>query len=153
MSSLYPVAAFTFVLSFAVSARAAGSNPIEEAAIRKQITASDANSNKEHTMPDFIFWSGAYKKPIISHDDPKQYRDGEASITNRKQSTEKIVTVPQRIIVSDSKDLAYEYSTFTLEFDTKTGKHVKVGGAALRVWQKQNGEWKEAAAFMRPYEE
>ena len=135
-------------------ARAAGSDPTEEAAIRKLIAAIDANGNRDHSLPDIIFWSGAYKKPVIGHEDdkPKQ-RDGEGSITDRTLSTQKLVTTAQRIVVADSKDLAYEYSTFTLEFDTKAGKHVKFDGAGLRVWQKRGGVWKQAAIFARGYDD
>ena len=59
----------------------------------------------------------------------------------------------QRIVIADSKDLAYEYSKFTLTFDTKDGKHFNFDGGTLRVWQKQGGEWKIAAMFLRPYDE
>ena len=57
-------------------------------------------------------------------------------------------------LLPDSKDLAYEYSTFTRQYTTKSsGKTIKFEGATLRVWQKKDGVWKVAAVFARPYEE
>ena len=142
------------LLAFGLSAQGAGSNATEEAAIRKVIAAIDANGNRDHSLPDVIFWSGAYKKPVIGHEDDKPKQQvGEGGIADRSLSTQKLVTTPQRIVVADSKDLAYEYSTFTLEFNTKAGKHIKFDGAGLRVWQKQDGEWKQAAIFARGYDD
>jgi ketosteroid isomerase-like protein len=142
------------VLSLGISAHAAGVNPKEEAAIKKQIVAIDAKGNREHSLPDVIFWSGAFKRPVIGTEDGKSKQEaGEGSIADRKPATQKLVTKPQRIVVADSQDLAYEYSIFTLEFDTKAGKHIKFDGAGLRVWQKQGGVWKQAAIFARGYDD
>jgi hypothetical protein len=142
------------LFAIGLTMQAAGNNAEEEAAIRKQIAAVEATGNRSHSLPDSIFWSGAYKKPVIGiREDKTTQRDGEGSIADRNAATQKLVTTPQRIIVSNSKDLAYEYSTFTIEFDTKAGKHVKFDGAGLRVWQKQGGEWKQAAIFARPFDE
>ena len=86
-------------------------------------------------------------------DDKTKQRDGEGSIADRKAAIGKLVTTPQRIVVSDSKDLAYEYSNFIMEFDTKAGKDIRFDGAGLRIWQKQGDEWKQAAMFVRPFDD
>jgi ketosteroid isomerase-like protein len=133
--------------------RSAGNNAEEEAAIRKVIAALDAKGNApDVSLPDAVFWSGAYKKPFIRSSEKAEPRGGEGSIGERVPGSQKTKTEPIRIVVADSHDLAYEYSKFTLEFDMKSGKHDRFEGGLLRVWQKQGGEWKQAAVFMRPYE-
>lgn len=139
--------------SFSIALSAAGKDPETEANIRKLIADIDVNGGRDHSLPDFIFWSGAYREPVIGGEDDKvKQLDGKLSISDRDTGSEKLVTTPQRIIVADSKDLAYEYSIFTLKFDTKAGQHVRLEGAGLRIWQKQNGEWKQAAIFARRYD-
>jgi hypothetical protein len=39
-----------------------------------------------------------------------------------------------------------------VEYDLKSGEHIRFDRGILRVWQKQNGEWKGAAQFARPYD-
>lgn len=144
--------AATFVASvFTLSA--AGPNAAEEAAIRKQIAAMDANGIDGVANPDYVSWSGAYKKPSIGRRDISNARTGEGSVPNRVPGSQKGTTNVQRIVVAESKDLAYEYSTFTLAYDTKDGKHSSFDGGSLRVWQKQGGEWRIAAWFSRAFEE
>jgi ketosteroid isomerase-like protein len=58
-----------------------------------------------------------------------------------------------RIIVADSRDLAYEYSKANLGFDLKSGQHIQFDTGVLRVWQKQDGAWRVGAQFIRPYED
>jgi ketosteroid isomerase-like protein len=66
----------------------------------------------------------------------------------------KVKTEPIRFVSSDSHDLAYEYSKYNLEYTTaKNSKHIQFDGGLLRVWQKQDGQWKEAAVFMHPYDD
>jgi ketosteroid isomerase-like protein len=147
------VGRFFIVCFFVMGLSGAGSNSAEEAAIRKAIALSDEKGRAAVALPDAVFWSGAYKRPIISPD-KGQPRTGEGSISDRVPGSQIIKTEPIRIVVSDSKDLAYEYSKSTLEFITKTsGKHEKLNIGLLRVWQKQGGEWREAAIFTHPYEE
>jgi ketosteroid isomerase-like protein len=140
---------------FAIGLSGAGNNPAEEATIRKLITAADTTGGIAGTsLPDAIFWSGAYKKPMIGSIDKGQAGTDEGSISDRVPGSQKIKTEPIRIVVSDSHDLAYEYSKYTLEFTTKkSGKHYSFDGGVLRVWQKQGGQWKQAAMFARPYDE
>lgn len=58
-----------------------------------------------------------------------------------------------RIVVSNSRDLAYEYSEEVEDFDLKSGEHVHSHQRGLlTVWQKENGQWKIAAEFIRPYD-
>ena len=48
--------------------------------------------------------------------------------------------------------LPIEFSDGTVEFDLAgpPSQHVAFKNATLRVWKKVNGEWRVAAAFVRP---
>jgi hypothetical protein len=84
-------------------------------------------------LAERVIWTGAEKRPMV----------GEHTT---------IKTEPTRVVIADSRDLAYEYGKVTTEFDLKSAEHVKLEAGLLRVWQKQDGNWKEAAAFARPYD-
>jgi len=57
----------------------------------------------------------------------------------------------ERLAVSTSGDLAYDYGATPLEFDdAQTGTHVSFTPTHPRVWKREKGVWKLAAAFMRP---
>jgi len=134
--------------------RGAGTNAPEEAAIRKLIAAYDepGGNAKAPRLPDYIFWSGAFKRPFVAPEKGVPFT-GARSVPNRVPVSQKAKTEVIRIVVADSRDLAYEYSKSTLEFDLKTGQHVNSFDAGvLRVWQKQGADWKIAATFMRPYD-
>jgi hypothetical protein len=126
--------------------RGAGSNAAEEAAIRRSIAAGSFNP-----LPDHVFWSGAYRRPTVGIE-RSEFTGGPASLPNRVLGSQRSTTTPLRIVVADSRDLAYEYSRSTLEYDLKGGEHRKVEVGVLRVWQKVGGEWREAASFERPYD-
>jgi hypothetical protein len=81
-----------------------------------------------------------------------QWSATKSSVPNRVPGHTTIRTKPLRIVIADSRDLAYEYGKVVTEFDLKSGEHVKLEAGLLRVWQKQAGEWKEAAVFTRPYD-
>jgi hypothetical protein len=127
----------------------------DEAAIRKQIQALDTRtpgSSPGIILPDQVFWSGAYKRPIVRPQRPEPHTGRPGAIENRVPESMKSKTEPIRIVISESGDLAYEYSKSTLEFDMKTGGHMVLETGTLRVWQKRDGEWKSAAHFNFPYD-
>jgi ketosteroid isomerase-like protein len=129
--------------------RSAGTNAEEEAAIRKAIAAS-AGHVQDYSLPDSVFWSGAYKRPTVGKETPEEV-SGANAVSSRVPGSVKTTSEPIRIVVAESRDLAYEYGKYNLQFDLKSGEHVGFDGGVLRVWQKQNGEWKMAATFVRPY--
>jgi hypothetical protein len=134
---------------------AADMKTADEAAVRKQIEAYDNRKPGEGStmaLPDQVFWSGAYKRPVIRPENPTP-RTGNRGIENRVPGSQKSKTVPIRIVISDSGDLAYEYSKSTLEFDLKSGGHTVLETGTLRVWQKRDGQWKSAAHFNFAYDE
>ncbi len=143
------VVAFLIVCALGVAGiavRGAGTNAAEEAAIRKIIA-----SGRPPVLPDAVFWSGAYKRPTVGDEKPEPFGT-QTSITNRVPGSQRTTTSVIRIVISDSGDLAYEYSKGTLDFDIKSGEHFHADTGLLRVWQKEDGQWKVAAQFVRPYD-
>ncbi len=105
-------------------------------------------SRQTQYTDDLIFWSGAYDHPIIGKTNVESQGAGIAKTRkNEKRGPEKI----EKLVVSTSGDLAYEYGATTLEFDdAQTGTHASFTPTHLRVWKRENGAWKLAAAFVRP---
>jgi ketosteroid isomerase-like protein len=134
-----------------IAVRGAGTNATEEAAIRKIIAAQDAGT-RAAALPDGIFWSGAYMRPIVGGEKP-DLRPGPLGVANRVPGSQKVKTEVIRVVVSDSGDLAYEYGRVGLEFDRKDGGHAHIDAGQLVIWQKQDGQWKVAAAFQFPYDQ
>ena len=134
--------------------KAAGSNADEEAAIRQIIAAHDQKGGGGlegvPQLADRVIWTGSAKRPMVG--DEKEQLLSTSSVPNRVPGHTTIKTEPIRIVIADSRDLAYEYGKVTTEFDLKSGEHVKLEAGMLRVWQKQDGNWKEAAVFTRPYD-
>ena len=140
-------------LAFA-GVRGAGTNADEEAAIRKVIAAHDQKGGGGlegvPQLADRVIWTGAEKRPMVG--DERGELLSTSSAPNRVPGHTTIRTEPIRIVIAESRDLAYEYGKVTTEYDLKSGEHVKLEAGLLRVWQKQDGDWKEAAVFTRPYD-
>ena len=94
-------------------------------------------------MKDAVVWTGASSKPLTRETDKP-----DLVVPNRRNDVFK--TTVQRLEVSQSADMAYEYSTFSVAYDDDRG-HTEANGALLRVWKKDGGTWKIAAQIQRPY--
>lgn len=100
---------------------------------------------------DSFFWSGAFDKPLIGKAQQDAARQKAEKDEPRKN--ELSGDHPQRIVVTNSGDMAYEYGTGKLSYDeVKTGKHVAFQTAYLRVWKSANGECRVAAFLVMPIE-
>jgi ketosteroid isomerase-like protein len=120
----------------------------EEAAIRTLVNRPDHPPRTD----DAIFWSGAYPRPIIGGLDTASVKPLPGARMEQRQNI-KTTTDIVRLEVAAAGDMAYEFSHFTLSYDlADTKEHVSFAGSALRVWKKVNGQWRVAAAFMRPHE-
>jgi ketosteroid isomerase-like protein len=100
---------------------------------------------------DNFFWSGGYDKPIIGkakREEAKKKAEAEEPRKNEVSADH-----PQRIVVSQSGDMAYEYGSGEMSFDEqKTGKHVSFQLGYLRVWKSVDGQCKVAATMVKPVE-
>jgi hypothetical protein len=133
--------------SLPLFARAAASNTTDEVAIRQAISQWDDGKALPRTT-DSIFWSGAYKKPVVGTEKPEEI-PGPNQPSARKADSQRHKTTIHRIEVAKSSDLAYEFSDSVLSF-AMPGKPVQLPTSVLRVWRKESGEWKVAAQFSRP---
>jgi len=117
----------------------------DEAAIRALVAQRDGGGPIPSTT-DRVLWQGSFQKPIVGQETPT-LRTHDRGIENRVPNTTKNTTTVRRIVIAESGDLAYEYSDGTLGFDLKDGTHISSPTSTLRVWQKQDGQWKMAASF------
>ena len=95
---------------------------------------------------DCIVVTGAYPRPTIGRGAFEQAQSG----LHRSNLSRKDEIV--RLVVSQSADMAEEFSNFTMSYDEPTKKHVSFNGSYLRIWRKVNGEWLVDAFFARPNE-
>ena len=139
---------FLIVCCGVVAASAQGAKK-DEQILRDLISRADQNPAVIKYTDDSIFVSGAFPRPIVGRqqmDAMKPKRD--ATINQRMNQVQKTEAV--RLVISKSKDMAYEFGNFTLSFDTPDKKHVNFDGSYLRVWRKIKGEWMSEAFFARP---
>src|SRR5580704_4792549 len=95
------ICAFVFILAAPIAVRAQGS-ACSEQTIRDAVQ----NSTIKYT-DDSFFWSGAYDKPLIGmaeREQAKKKAESEEPRTNEVDAEH-----PQRVVVSQSGDMAYEY--------------------------------------------
>ena len=114
--------------------------------IRQRIAEFDRGAPAERNAwltKDAVIWTGASSKPLMKENDRP-----DLVAPNRRNNVFK--TTLQHLDVSQSGDMAYEISTFTVSYDDDRG-HTEGNGAFLRVWKKDGGAWKIAAQFQRPY--
>jgi ketosteroid isomerase-like protein len=96
---------------------------------------------------NMYFFSGAVRKPIIGKAALLQAQGKvEAQRKNERPNPE----TPDKIVVSESADMAFEYGTTHVEFDDKSsGKHQQSEVAYLRVWRAAGATCKIAATMMQ----
>jgi|SRR5579863_7206087 len=115
-------------------------------------TIRDAVQNRtiKYTDDNF-FWSGAFDKPLIGS--AQREESGKKLEAEEPRKNEVSAEHPQRIVVSKSGDMAYEYGTGELSYDEqKTGKHTSFQTGYLRVWKLVDGHCRVAATMIKPIE-
>ena len=119
----------------------------DEKAIRDLIAAADSGKPRSETA-DAIFWTGAYKRPIVGRQVKPELMPG---VEDRAATRQK--TKVRRIEVSKSGDMAYEFSDAEVTVEQKSGQTTTFMASLLRVWKKADGQWQIAAHFQRPHED
>jgi len=138
---------FVFLLLLTTAGAAMAQGPIcSEQKIRELV-----QKESYHTT-DAFFWSGAYDRPLIgSAEIEKGNKEREAAAPRKNEDP--AAQHPQKIEVSKSSDMAYEYGTGSLSFDSiKEKKHLAFELAYLRVWKAVDGECRATAIMMHPIE-
>jgi hypothetical protein len=99
---------------------------------------------------DSVFWSGPLPRPVVGN----ASAGPNAEFDKRVAGSFKSKVDVRRLVVAKSGDLAYEFSNFSAEYllkDRPTEPQIFTG-SLLRVWKKEDGQWKEAARFQRPHD-
>jgi ketosteroid isomerase-like protein len=139
---LLPVGAFIVV---AVSQIIAQNGACTEASIKSAVSKHDDASVM---ADDTYFFSGALDKPVVGK---TALSSASKPIGESRKSENYSPDQPERIVVSPSGDMAYEYGTERMAFDEKgTGKHVDFTAAYLRVWKAEGGRCLVAAQMFEP---
>jgi ketosteroid isomerase-like protein len=130
------------VVLFAVPV-VAQNGPCSEQSIKKANTAHESSL----LAKDMYFFSGALKEPVVgTAAADKAFAPIAASRRNEKQDPMKA----DRIVVGSSGDMAYEYGTAHMSFDSKKEGHVDFTAAYLRVWKAVDGKCEIAAEMFEP---
>ena len=161
--SLRTVAAAVVLTALGISA-AAQTPSADERAIRDLIARYDSGESVARTADD-ILWTADFARPVIGRQrggfivyvdplTPEQVAAARAAAaaSPRVPGSRRRVTTPVRIEIAQSGDLAYEFSNSDLSFDLKNGGRDVVTSSVLRVWKKEEGQWKIAALFARPHD-
>jgi ketosteroid isomerase-like protein len=126
--------------------------PTDEQILRDLVQRENDGKLVLNPTDDLIFVSGLYPRPFVGR---QAYEAGrmkdEDMATMRPNQTVKHQVV--RLVVSESKDIAYEYGNHTINWDDQNKKRTGFDGAYLRVWRRDRGEWKTDVLFCRPNEE
>jgi len=125
---------------FALSAQA---QQCDEQKIRDTV----ANHGGEFA-PDIYYVTGALATPSIGREQAEQARK---QVEADRKNFKPIDDHPQKISVSPSGDMAYEYGTRDGSWiDAQTGRAVTLHGSYLRVWKVADGKCVIAAMSARP---
>jgi hypothetical protein len=147
--------AIAVLASIAISAEAQ-SPSADERAIRDLIARYDKGEAVAHT-DDRILFGGEDRRPVVGSQRrepvPADVRPAAPvpGSPERVQGSRRRLTTPVRIDIAKSGELAYEFSNSELIFDLKNGDRETIRSSVLRVWKKDDGQWKIAALFARPH--
>ena len=118
----------------------------DEQALRELIQQRDQGKDVIKYTENAIFVSGAFPQgPVYGREAAKPKRE-EIAKSRPNQSTKHNV---ERLVVSKSGDMAYEFGNFTDAYDGADKKRTGFKGSYLRVWRKIDGEWQVDVAFAR----
>jgi hypothetical protein len=163
MFAFRTVAAAVVLTTVGISA-VAQTPSADERAIRDLIARYDRGESVARTADD-ILWTADFARPVIGRQrggflfyvepftpDLVAAARAAAAASPRVPGSRRRVTTPVRIEIAQSGDLAYEFSNSDLSFDLKSGGRDVTTSSVLRVWKKEEGQWKIAALFARPHD-
>jgi ketosteroid isomerase-like protein len=119
----------------------------DEQIIRSIVKRSETEPSALKSTKDRIFVSGLYPRPFIGQPSEEDQKIAETRRGDRKNEKTRVEII--RLVVSGSKDVAYEFSNSYHSYD-KDGEKVNSERSYLRCWRKINGEWLVDAFFARP---
>jgi ketosteroid isomerase-like protein len=119
----------------------AQSGPCTESAVKQGNLAS---------ADDAFAFMPPYGKPVVGK--PAIKEANEKSFSERTNITHSWVG-EHRIVSSPSGDMAYEYGTLHIGYDSKEDGHQEFEAVILSVYQAKNGVCQKVALTMQPLEE
>ena len=122
----------------------------DKKAIRQLIRKEDEGERIKWTE-DGIVATGLTPKPLVGKKAAQEFRSKWEAVRKQRPNSKTKTTV-ERLVIAKSGDLAYEYSSFRMEWDGPDGKRTGFTGSLLRVWRKVDGQWFAEAMFARPNE-
>ena len=125
----------------------------DEQTIRNLVKRQDQNPG-ERIIPrtdESIFVSGAYPRPVLGNQQSAENKQINEQLKKERLNFATDTRI-ERLVISQAKDMAYEFGYSNLSWDTPEKKHISFEASYLRVWRKMNNEWKADAAFFRPNE-
>src|SRR4249919_3652657 len=134
--------AFCLLLSFPAVCQI---GPCTEKSIKEQTAKSDSASIWAY---DAYFFSRAIDKPVVG----KAKLDDSMKSVSAKRKNEKHETHVDRTVITPNGDMAYEYGTSHVVFDTSDNQHSDFNALFLRVWKAADGQCKVAAFMAQPAE-
>jgi ketosteroid isomerase-like protein len=120
----------------------------DEQALRDIIQQQDEGKDVMKYTDNAIFVSGALPRPIIGREVGLRTKEEIAKSTPNRTTKREV----ERLVVSKSADMAYEYGNFTTTHDGPDKKRTGFNGSYLRVWRKLDGQWKVDVSFNRKNE-
>jgi ketosteroid isomerase-like protein len=137
----------SLVLAQTTVSNTAGS---DEQTIRNLVAQLNEGKQIPYT-DDRIFVSGAYPRPMIGKEISAENKSAEEKMKAERQNFTRKDRI-ERLVVSQAGDMAYEFGYGDLAWDTPDKKHVAFESSYVRVWRKQQGQWKVELLFARPNE-
>lgn len=118
----------------------------DEQTIRDMIKQENENQVRPKTTEEVILAPVGTPRPFVGK---QAYVAGIQELSKMRPNT-KLNRVPERVVVAESKDLAYEYGNQTMSWDKPEGGRSEGQGSYIRIWRKINGEWLLEAFMARP---
>ena len=126
----------------------AAAQTTDEQILRQLIKQESAGKTTIKFNGNAVFATDALSRPRLLQ--KVNEIDGVRMQTISAPRPNQILTIEiRRIVVAESKDLAYEYSDFTISYDQPDKTPDGYTGSHLRVWRKTQGEWRVDAVFAR----
>jgi hypothetical protein len=142
--------ALAFMMGTAALA-SAGKPASDDEAIRASIQAIDEGNDPSLT-DDPILFSGVNDKPLVGKEVEK-FHATEGKKLKEERKNLKRETKVRRLVIAQSGDIAYEFSDFTMSWDSADKGHVTINGSIMRAWKKtkHTNDWQLDMTFARPY--
>ncbi len=117
----------------------------DEQTLRELIRQQDEGKDVIKYTDNVIAASGAIPRPIIGREALLRTREDIVKGTPNRTTKTNV----ERLVVSKSGDMAYEFANFTTAYGAPDKNRTSFNGSHLRVWRKVDGEWKVDASFAR----